>query len=108
MADITITQGELAYELEQLGYISGHHVTSPDDVAELIFSTALTRREPSYDNGCVYSDAQGEFWVYDHPRRGWYAFADSTAYAFLTPRRPLTKLVPESPEESIMEVLREP
>lgn len=113
----SITAEELANGLEIIGYISGHdslgrpsvfHVTRPSGIAALIFRLAIAEREPEYQNGAVYSDAQQELWLYDRQRRGWWAFADSTPYEFESPRRPLVKLVPEYAPPEDDEDLREP
>ena len=97
--DDTITLGELEDSITRLT-VSGEFFTPwPDLVARLILNDVGKHREPEYEDGAVYYDAYGEVWQYtEFPDGdcGWRSFTDDPV-EFHVPKRPLRKLVPETP-----------
>ena len=111
----TITEAELAKALDGL-YIakpdgSGHGVfiRNPGAFAANLFERARRHREPEYEAGEMYRDADGINWLYaperDENRDGswadcpWLKPGDRGAFSLNSPIRPLCKLVPEDGKE---------
>lgn len=104
MTTKTITVDELTKALETMrihvgrnSYGGSNHedlATYPDALARDLFREVGKQREPEYENGTAYIDAYGEKWLYSAWYKGWYAFGDTTRYAFDAPKRPMRKLTP--------------
>jgi hypothetical protein len=95
----TITEGELEQSITRLSVSGDFCRPRPDSVARLIIDDVGRHREPRYEDDAVYQDAYGEVWQYaEFPGgdRGWRSFTDDPV-EFDVPKRPLRKLVPETP-----------
>ncbi len=95
----TITAGELEQSITRLAVSGDFFKPRPDSVARLIIDDVGKHREPRYEDGAVYQDAYGEVWQYaEFPggHCGWRSFTDDPV-EFDVPKRPLWKLVPETP-----------
>lgn len=104
----SITEAELA---EALREIAGRNqadlvpVACPPQTARAIFGIIQDRREPKYEQGRMYQDANGRIWLYQPERNyadagswadcPWLKPGDAAAYSLNSPKRPLCKLVPE-------------
>lgn len=106
----TITRDELAAALDGLRITRGEtdlglFVGNPRAFAEALFDRAARNREPEYEPGAVYLDADGTVWQYtpDRPENQGTSWADcpwlkpgsAGAYSLNTPKRPLRRLVAE-------------
>jgi hypothetical protein len=113
VADDTITKAELeaalkrvnimvgkAYSLSSYGlaYSSGmvnDKAVYPNVVANDLFRDVLAHREPEYQDGKVYRDADGDVYQYDVKYSGekrWYEPGNSEEVPFTEPTRPLRLL----------------
>lgn len=98
----TITRDELAEALRGLKITPEDENTFYPAVADAIFEKAKRNREPEYEPGAMYQDADGKFWLYspDRPEVHWADCpwvhpGSAGAYSLNSPERPLRKLVPE-------------
>lgn len=107
-APANITEAELA---EALREIAGRNqadlvpVACPPQTARAIFGIIQDRREPKYEQGRMYQDANGRIWLYQPERNyanagswadcPWLKPGDAAAYSLNSPKHPLRKMVPE-------------
>jgi hypothetical protein len=100
MAGDAITGDELRAAIDRLGWYmqrgpDGEPATHP---ADRIIRDVERHRESGYEPGEAYRDADGAAWVYS-PRRDatapWLKPGCEGSWSTPTPKRPLTRLVPE-------------
>lgn len=101
----TITRDELAEALRGLKITPEDENTFYPAVADAIFEKAKRNREPEYEPGAVYQDADGGVWVYQPQGHDgglccWLSPGTQGVWSSVSPRRPLRKLVPEGSQAS--------
>ena len=110
----TITEAELADYLES---VNGQRRDSAEDLAKGALRYALRNREPDYEPGVMYRDADGTSWLFApgqaEAREGswrdcpWLKPGDHAAYSLSSPKQPLRKLVPEGQHEQAAALVAE-
>jgi hypothetical protein len=100
-----ITRDELADALAALRITPEDENTFYPAVADAIFMKVRRSREPGYEPGEMYRDADGGFWLYQPERNyacsgswadcPWLKPGDGAAYSLNSPKLPLRRLVPE-------------
>jgi hypothetical protein len=108
----SITRDELEAYYKRMTHAGGELT---EGAADRVFANILAHREPEYEPGAMYRDADGKIWLY-LPERNyacagswadcpWLKPGDAASYSLNSPKRPLHRLVPEAPRPSEADVL---
>lgn len=106
MKENTITPAELQEALANVPVIVDvntrgryeRHATlvhCPVAYADDLLKYIQEHREPEYEPGRAYVDANGTVWLRSCTGDGWWLFGNHNRFSHQSPTRPLYKLVPE-------------